>query len=84
MPKCEVLGERDKSKVSAITDALGSHVVVEGRKHCLHKCASHKAAVLLGKKVIKHGFDVCQWEQPIGTLIDLAFAMENNFSRKLK
>jgi hypothetical protein len=60
--KCQVseLGEKDGAKVSAVTDAAGPQVIVKGPNiHLLSlPLKNHRAAVALGKKVVKRGTGV--------------------------
>lgn len=70
------LGKREGCIVQAISDGMGSHVVVSGKtKHGLCRCVSHKQAVALAKRVIKEGFDICEWERPPSTLAEFVSAM---------
>lgn len=76
MCKAQDIGIREGCTVKAITDVMGSHVVVKGNtKHCLHRCDSHKQAVALAKRVVKEGFKVCKWSKPPQTIPDLMFAI---------
>lgn len=81
------IGNRNGWSVSAITDSLGSQIVMakKGEENKLSKpFKDHEEAVMMAKRVLIEGEGITEWERPIQFVGDLLTKLYSRNARSFQ
>ena len=82
--KITPIGEVNGASIRAITDALGSQVVIltEGKTYISPKQESHEKAIVLGKDVMSGHTSYLGWSGPINDFLGVICAIQSPYKEE--